>query len=357
MKKSFKQLWYVLTHWEQWHYNVKYILLSPVWTWYSLRARSFYFFTPANPTLTFGGMEGGAKSEIYNLLPKDTYPISIYIDPSFKLEHVETLMVENGLAFPIAVKPNVGMMGLMFRKIDNTEELSIYHRTMTKEYIVQQLVHYPTEVSVFYYRIPGKQKGNITGFVRKEALEVIGDGNRTLETLMQHLSNRPGFKYEEWANKHSKRLQEVVAADEIFKLSWVANLSRGARLVSLENEKDEKLLTVFDDISHAAKHLYYGRYDIKCKSIDDLKEGKNFLILEFNGSGAEPHHMYGNGNNFFQASKIIIHHWHMLFSIAKYHNRQGVKYPTLREGLRFTSRANKHFKHLRELDLKMPVFH
>jgi hypothetical protein len=114
---------------------------------------------------------------------------------------------------------------------------------------------------------------------------------------------------------------------------------------------------VFDAISHAAKHLYYGRYDIKCTSINDLKEGKNFSILEFNGTGAEPHHMYGNGNNLFGAFKIIVHHWHMLFSIARYHNRQGVKYKSLQEGLRFTRSANKHFKKLRALDKKMPVFH
>ncbi len=352
-----KKVWYVFTHWEQWHYNVKYALLSPVWLWYSLRARSFYFFTPANPTLTFGGFEGGPKKEIYNHLPKEKYPGSIYIDPSWPLSSVETLMVENNLRYPIAVKPNIGMMGLMFRKIDNKEELLVYHRTMTVEYILQELIYYPVEVSVFYYRLPGNEKGCITGFVRKEALEVVGDGKSTLQTLMQQFENRPGFKYDEWKNKHKSRLHEVIAAGEIFKLSWVANLSRGARLVSLEDEKDEKLLKVFDNLSHAAKHLYYGRYDIKCTSVDDLKEGKNFSILEFNGSGAEPHHMYGNGNNLWKAFKIIVHHWHMLFTIAKYHNRQGVQYKSLKEGLIFTKGANKHFKHLRKLDARMPVFH
>jgi hypothetical protein len=127
--------------------------------------------------------------------------------------------------------------------------------------------------------------------------------------------------------------------------------------VSLEQEKDEKLLQVFDRLSHAAKELYYGRYDIKCTSVDDLKEGKNFSILEFNGAGAEPHHMYGNSNNLFQAFKIIIQHWQVLFSIAKHNSRRGVKYPSLVQGLLFTKRANRHFKKLRQLDAIMPVFH
>lgn len=355
--KNLKHLHFVLTHWEQWHYNVKYILLSPVWMWYSMRARSFYFFTPANPTLTFGGMEGGPKKEIYNLLPKGTYPNSIYIDPAWTLQQATTLMMENGLTFPVAVKPDIGMMGLMFRKIDNTGELSLYHQTMTVTYIIQELMDYPMEVSVFYYRMPNEEKGTITGLVKKEALEVTGDGSSTLEMLLHTLANRPGFTYEEWANKHRNSLSEIIPEGVIFKLSWVANLSRGAKLVSLENEKSEQLLAIFNELSHSAKHLYYGRYDIKCKSVEDLAAGKNFSILEFNGTGAEPHHMYGNSNNFFQAVKIIVHHWHMLFRIAKYHNWQGVKYRTLSEGLRFTNKSNKHFKALRELDRVMPVFH
>jgi hypothetical protein len=352
-----KQLWQVLTHWEQWHYNVKYALLAPVWLWYSVRARSFYFFAPANPTLTFGGFEGGPKKEMYNLLPPEAFPKTIYINPTWAFEKVESAMAAGAFVFPVAVKPNIGMMGLLFRKINTGEELALYHQTITAEYILQELIVYPLEVSVFYYRFPDAQKGTITGFVRKEALEVTGNGTSTLKELMASLEGRPGYKREEWQQKHTNRLQDVIPQGERYKLSWVANLSRGARLVSLEQEKDEKLLQVFDRLSHAAKELYYGRYDIKCTSVDDLKEGKNFSILEFNGAGAEPHHMYGNSNNLFQAFKIIIQHWQVLFSIAKHNSRRGVKYPSLVQGLLFTKRANRHFKKLRQLDAIMPVFH
>lgn len=352
-----KWWWYVLTHWEQWHYNVKYVLFAPAWIWYSLRARSFYFFTPANPTLTFGGFEGGPKKEIYDLLPKGSFPNSIYINPAQPLEQVTQAMSAAGLSFPVAVKPNIGMMGLLFRKIDNAEELSLYHHTMTVAYILQELVYYPMEVSVFYYRQPGSAKGNITGFVRKEALEVVGDGHATLATLMEQLVNRPGFYLDEWKAKHRDQLEEVIPAGEVYKLSWVANLSRGARLVNLEHEKDAALLAVFDGISHAAQHLYYGRYDIKCTSVADLKQGKNFSILEFNGTGAEPHHMYGNGNSLWAAFKIVVHHWQMMFTIARHHHRRGVPYKTLREGIAFTRGANRYFKYLKELDKKIPVFH
>jgi hypothetical protein len=244
----------------------------------------------------------------------------------------------------------------MFRKINTVEELAFYHQSITVEYVLQELVWYPLEVSVFYYRLPFEQQGTISGFVRKEALEVVGDGRSTLAVLMKKFEGRPGYKAEEWKRKHKNRLQDVIPAGQVYKLSWVANLSRGGKLMSLEREKDERLLQVFDQLSHAANHFFYGRYDIKCTSIDDLKEGRNFSILEFNGAGAEPHHMYGNGNSLFKAFRIIIQHWRVLFKIARYNNRNGIKYPTLRQGLLFTTRANKHFKMLRQLDAKVPVF-
>jgi hypothetical protein len=336
---------------------MKYVLLAPVWIWYSLRARSFYFFTPVNPTLTFGGFEGGPKKEIYQHLPEHTYPKTTFINPLVPESQLEDAMTKCNLTFPVAVKPNIGMMGLLFRKIDTLQELLAYHRIITVEYMIQELITYPIEVSVFYYRFPNEMKGHITGFVKKEALEVMGDGESTLESLMGSLEGRPGYKAEEWKNKHRSRLQDVIQKGEIFKLSWVSNLSRGARLVSLEAEKDDQLLATFDQLSHAAKHFYYGRYDIKCASITELKKGNQFSILEFNGAGAEPHHMYGNGNNLLEAFKIIIHHWRVLYTIAAHHHKQGIPYKSLLEGLSFTKRSNAHFKKLRQLDGEVPVFH
>lgn len=275
-----------------------------------------WFFTPSNPTLTFGGFDGEGKREMYEQLPPGAYPRTIYILPHQPFERVLLQIDEGGFTYPFAVKPEVGMMGLMFRKIDNAEQLEAYNRKMPVDYIVQELIDYPLEVSVFYYRSPGAARGTITGFIRKELVEVMGDGKATLEELIEKESYRPGFKVEEWKTKHQSQLQNVIANGEQFRISWVANLSRGGRLISLEKEKDGKLLELFDSISHHTKHFYYGRYDIKCNSVNELKEGKNFSILEYNGSGAEPHHIYGNGNNVLQAYRIVLHHWRVLFEIS-----------------------------------------
>jgi len=343
-----------LSHWETWHYLAKYIPIMPVWLWYCIRARSFWFFTPSNPTLTFGGFEGESKREMFEQLPPTAYPQSLYISTRLTPDEVADMVSASALSYPVAVKPDIGMMGFMFRKINSVEKLKEYHAKMPVNYIAQEFVSYPLEVSVFYYRLPYQEKGTITGFLKKEFLEVTGDGTSSLLDLITAYP-RVRFRLDEMKAKHESRLNDILKAGEIFVLSNALNLSRGGRLVSLAHEKDDLLLGIFDQLSHYTKHFYYGRYDIKCLSIDDLKQGKNFYILEYNGCGAEPHHIYGNGHTLLQAYKIVLHHWKMLFRIARYNNDRGIRYWKFREGWEFLKNAKRHFRMLKQLDASTEI--
>ena len=321
----------------------------PVWLWYCLKARSLWFFTSSNPTLTFGGFEGEGKKEMYDQLPPGSYPKSIYIHPFCSFEQVRNLVERNNFTYPFAVKPDVGMMGLMFRKINTLGDLMSYHQKMPVTYIVQDFIDYPVEVSVFYYRFPGCKNGTITGFLKKGFLQVTGDGTATLWQLM---TAHPGlrFRLPEMKSKHEGKLNMVIPEGKIYLLSNALNLSRGGKLISLAAENDEELLKVFDAISNYSKHFYYGRYDIKCASIKDLKEGKNFFVLEYNGCGAEPHHIYGNGNTLFRAYAIVLHHWKVLYKISRYNHKNGNPCWNFKKGWSFLRQAKKHFKVLRQLD-------
>ena len=346
---NLKKVWFKITHWETWHYAAKYIPIAPVWGWHCLRARSFWFFTSSNPTLTFGGFHGETKREMYEQLPPGSYPYSIYIKHDTPFVKVETQLSKSILKYPFAVKPDAGMMGFMFRKIRNRNELLDYHQKMPADYIMQQWVDYPLEVSVFYYRFPGQLSGTITGFIKKEFLQVTGDGSSTLGMLIDNCP-RATFRIHELRSKHADRLDQVIPTGQPYILSHALNLSRGGKLVSLEHEKDEDLLKVFDGISLYTKQFYYGRYDIKCASVEALKKGKDFSILEFNGCGAEPHHVYGNGNTLLQAYNILLKHWHVLYKISVLNHRNGIGYWGYRRGRQFLKEANKHFKVLKTLD-------
>jgi hypothetical protein len=86
---NLKKTFYKITHWETWHWRVKYIPLIPAWLWYCMRSGSWWFFSSSNPSLTFGGFEGERKSEMYKQLPPGSYPKSIYLKPALSFAEVE----------------------------------------------------------------------------------------------------------------------------------------------------------------------------------------------------------------------------------------------------------------------------
>jgi hypothetical protein len=350
---SWKSFWEKLGNWELWPFKLRYFLISPVWLWYCLRSRSFWFFSSSNPTITFGGFEGEDKREMYNLLPKEYYPKTIYISPGDQFSELLQQVRKNGFIYPFIVKPDIGMKGLLFRKIDNENELKIYHEKNTVDYLVQELVEYPLEVSVFYYRYPNRQKGVISGFIQKELMDVYGDGKSTLwELIMAHPKAR--HRPDEMKIKHEANLPRVIPKGERYILTYAANLNRGAKFTDLAQLIDDDLLKIFDEISHRAS-FYYGRYDIKCSSVEDLKQGKNFSILEFNGSGAEPNHVYNAGKSLFDAYAVFLHHWKVLYEISKYNKEHGIPYWPVMKGWRFLRAAKKHLKILEQSDTEILV--
>ncbi len=345
MKRFVKKIF----DWERWPFKLLYAPVAPVWLWYIIRSGEVWFFTPSNPKLTFGGMEGEPKKEMYDLLPKHLYPATVNINPNQSFEFFSEQLLKQNIRFPLVVKPEIGGQGILFRKFDNEEQLKEYHKKVPVEYIIQELIHYPVEVSIFYYRYPDKQKGGITGFLHKIPLQVIGDGTHTLHQLiMQHLKAKT--RENELRDKHGYNFDKILQPGEKYMLSYAANHNRGANFINLKEEIDDRLVTLIDKISLSVNDFFYGRYDIMCSSIEELKQGKNFSILEYNGCGAEPNHFYDTGFTLAGAYKEILKHWKILFAISMYNRRKGIKCWPLMKGIKFIRATNKHYRLIREAD-------
>lgn len=348
-----KQIFHRITNWEQWNFFVLYLPLLPFWLWYCLKSRSFWFFSASNPTITFGGFEGEGKREMYDQLPLSWYPKTIYVQPSENISQVKERIVETGFQFSFAVKPDVGMKGILFRKIDSWEQWQQYHLQMPAEYLVQELVELPLEISVFYYRHPSSKKGVISGMIAKELLHVKGDGKSSLQQLIEQHPKASSRK-EEMQVRHGHKMGEVLANSEVYYLSYAGNHNRGARFTNLHHEIDDSLLQLFDQFSHQTQ-FYYGRYDIKTTSLQDLREGRNSSILEFNGCGAEPNHIYDCGMSLFNAYRVLLTHWKALYEISAWNNANGTPYWSFLKGYKFLKASKSHFKKLEAVDLSDPA--
>jgi hypothetical protein len=87
-----------------------------------------------------------------------------------------------------------------------------------------------------------------------------------------------------------------------------------------------------------------------CTSVEDLKQGKNFSILEYNGCGAEPNHIYDTGYTLMAAYKEILTHWKALYKISRHNYKLGIKYWPLMKGLQFVAASRKHYKIMKQAD-------
>ena len=341
-----------LKNWEAWPFNVLYAPIAPVWLSYILKSRAVWFFTPANPKITFGGMIGETKSEIYSLLPKKYIPITTYAKSGENLETVKSNILRAGLTYPFVVKPDMGEKGIMFRRIENETQLVEYHSHAFFDYVVQEFCPYPLEVSVFYTRLPNEEKGIISGFFKKIPLQVKGNGKHSLEQLVQqHTKARE--RINELYPKHRDNWKNIIPAGEIYMLSYAGNHNRGATFENLKQHISKDFVQHFDALSKGANDLFYGRYDIMCSSVEDLLAWKNFMILEFNGVGAEPNHIYDAGYKLTEAYKELTWHWKRLYQISWYNKTHGIIPWTYTKGKYFMRNANAFFEKLKETEKKL----
>lgn len=286
---------------------------------------------------------------MYDLLPDKYFPKTIYIKPNQPFDEVLEDIHGASFSYPFIVKPDVGMEGILFRKIDNQQHLETYHRNMPVAYIIQEFIDYPLEIGLFYYRYPHNNSGVISALFSKKFPLITGDGFLTIKEILQR--EQPEITTE-LLKLDPAELSRVPGKEEMIHLSFVGNRYHGTTFHDLSEHIDDKLLQLFDDISGSAR-FYYGRYDIKCSSIEDLKRGIDFSILEFNGAGSIPNHVYTGTYSLWQAYKEIAKHWKVLYRISLINRKNGVAYWKLLTGARYLRNARKHFGFLKKCDKEL----
>ncbi len=336
-----------LTHWEYWPFEIVYTPVYFVWLYYSIRAKSFFFFNAANPTIKNGGFLMESKKEIYDIIPENLIPTTLYFKNGTSLELIVKAMVKAGISYPCIAKPDIGMKGLGVEKINSINELLNYCKRIKVPFLVQQLITYANEVGIFYYRYPGHKKGEISGIVYKEFLIVTGDGEHTIEELI-NLNPRYQFQLTALKTKYGKWLNTIPAKGEELNLVPFGNHARGAKFINATNKKSHQLETTIDAICRQIPHFYYGRLDIKFETWEDLEQGKNLSIIELNAAGSEPTHIYDPAQSLFYALKEIVKHINILYKISVANKKAGFPYLSFNNGIRMLMENKKQVKLLKE---------
>lgn len=346
--RTLKNAVHKILNWEYWNINVIYFPIYFYWIFLSIKARSLGFFNASNPKIINGGFALESKKEIYDSMPSQYYPDTLLFKAHEAFEDIKNAIEHTSISFPFIIKPDIGLQGLRVEKINSWDSLHRYLQKANYNFLVQECISYPLEIGLFYYRMPNQDKGAISGIVNKEFLIVTGNGINTVQELIEQ-NPRYALQLAILKKKYGKKLNDVLPKNVKLNLVPFGNHVRGSKFTDVSHRISQKLTQTINDICLQIPDFHFGRLDIMFNSWEDLEQGKNFSIIELNGAGSEPTHIYDPKHSIFFAWKEIIRHYNILYKISTYNHQKGYSYLNLQQSRQLVIDNKRLTNHLKSI--------
>ena len=303
---------------EFWPFWLFYGFLTPVFLYYIFKTKAPAYFCNVNPKIRFGGFYDYPKMDLLEWISKDVLPQTDFISK----EDIHQYSINS---YPKVVKPNVGERGKNVQVLRSNEDWIFYRKEMTEDLLLQDFIDDPLEFGLFYVRYPKEENGKLISITAKEFLWITGDGKTTLRNF---INQNPRIKStrRELHKKFENRLDEILRFDEKLLLSEIGNHYRGTKFLDASDLITDQLSEKVDQLIKDIPHFYYGRLDVKTKSIEDLQNGK-FVILEVNAANSEATQLYDPKYSVFDAWKIATNLLKIQYTVAKQNHELGFPYP------------------------------
>jgi hypothetical protein len=342
LKKALnRKPWFIrLMNKEYWNANI-YIAPVVVYVAYlAAKARSPLFFTAANPAIPTGGMVGEDKADISNWIPPQYRPKNCTIAASDSMENIKISLEKAHLQFPLIIKPAVGCRGLMVKKVENLSEIMEHILRFPTNFLIEEYIDYAVEAAVLYWKNPETGESGIQSIAGKKFLSVLGDGKQSVECLL--LQNPRGIlQMERLKIEKPALLKQIPRMDEKIIVEPIGNHCKGTKFLDYNQLITPEMVLSFDKIQADLPGIYLFRLDLKVPSILDLQAGKNIKILEINGVGSDPAHIFDPNTRFFEIWAAYFRLWKKIYEVSTALHRQGVPYMTLKEYRTFAKKQKE----------------
>jgi hypothetical protein len=317
--------------------DLLYLPITPLWAYFGFRYGGMTLPANANPAIEIGGLCGESKKDVLALLGKTGRArlaayVVVPVEGESALARAEAAIAEAGLAYPLIAKPNVGRNGRGVKLVHSASDLAAYLAVFPRgqELMLQRYVREEGEAGVFYARLPGEKTGRITSLTLKYFPAVTGDGRSTIGELIL-TDERARRLARVYLGRHRRELGRVPSVGEQVKLASVGNHVRGAIFADGAKYVTPEMTAAFDAIAREMPGFFIGRFDVRFADIRELARGTGFTIVEFNGSGSEPTHIYDRALTLTDAWRAIIEHWRLAFVIGAHNRARGARKIGIRE--------------------------
>jgi hypothetical protein len=304
------------------------------WIMKSIRYGSITLPTLANPRIDAGGLCGESKNGILGLAgPKARNWIANFAavttsghNDGNDLALARAAMDKAGLQYPVVAKPDMSCNGVGVRIVRDDAQLAAYLAAFPRATALQlqDYVPYEGEAGIFYIRHPGQATGRITSVTLKFPPTVIGDGASTVRQLVA-ADARLNAVSNLILPKIGAKADSVPAPGEAVRLVFVGNHCRGSTFKDGRDIVTPALTARIDEIAQDMPELHFSRIDLRYDSLEDLRTGRNFKIIELNGSGSEATHIWDPQMTIAKAYAAQFFHYGESFRIGAAIRKRGLR--------------------------------
>ncbi len=339
------------------------ILYIPVGLYYlylGLRYHSLTLPSAANPNIETGGFMGESKSSVMEMVDDGQKQwiaefVTVHRNGApgeADLQSAVSLMDHRKLGFPIVAKPDIGWNGYGVRLIDDQQHLLQYISNFPNDenIVLQRPVPYDGEAGIFYVKMPGENAGRINSITLRYFPFVTGDGKSTLRELIQNDSRtkyRAGY-YLGGRSEHvgfaDEDLDQIPQEGTLIRLSFIGSLRVGGLYRNGSYLITPELTDRIDKISQSMPEFYFGRFDVRFESVEKLRKGEGFKIIEINGAGAEAIQAWDPNVTLFRLYREFFKSYRLLFRIGNMNRARGFKPMTLKAFLKAIRHQNQLIK-------------
>ncbi len=312
--------WLRLKRFEFWPIGIFYLPLLPWFVGQAIKHKSWTVFTAVNPMMPAGGFIGESKKEIFTALgpsahvpPWSTIPRGATVDQA--VQDVERFRTEQELEWPLILKPDAGQRGQGVSLVASTEEVRQYFERRERSLTLVQKYVGGVEYGVFWYRLPGEERGRVFSITEKEVPRVTGDGQRSIADLVL---DHPRFVAlaTVYLRDLGERAQRVPAAGEVVSIQEIGAHSRGTVFKSGTHHLTPQLADAIEQVSLECEGFDFGRYDVRVPSLEHLRSGQQLSVIELNGVTSESTDLYDPLNSLLDAYRILLRQWQVAFEIG-----------------------------------------
>lgn len=319
-------------YYEFWPAKLFYV---PVFIFYVINSLRYnktigFALCSVNPAIENGGFIGESKTNAYRLISQENFYFlkNASISKEGKIEEFFKAKEALNLDYPLILKPELGQRGMSVKLVKSQAEALQYLKDANFDIFIQQYCPFENEAGIFYIKHPEKEKSQIFSITNKLFPFVVGDGKSNMAELILK-DKRARIISSVYFKRFEGSLKTVPQNGQKILLVNSGNHAQGAIFEDgMQQLYTKQLHKTFDEIVSKMPGFLAGRFDVRYKDIKSFKQGKDFKIIEVNGSGAEATHIYDSKYSIFKAYSDLYNQIKLMYEIGTINQKNGVERKT-----------------------------